>query len=129
MKDFSELKILIAEDNWINQRIAVVIFNQLGISINIASNGQEAFDMHRQNNYDMIMMDMQMPVMDGLEATRQIREYEKETNSDHRVYIVALTANIISERKTECIQAGMDDFMEKPFQESALRNLFSKLFH
>jgi CheY-like chemotaxis protein len=73
-------------------------------------------------------MDMQMPVMDGLEATRQIRTFEKESGSVHGVYIVALTANIISDKKEECIQAGMDDFIEKPFQEETLRDLFSKTF-
>lgn len=129
MKDLKELNILLAEDNRINQRIAMLTFRQMGLSIDIASNGQEALDMFRQNNYDLIMMDMQMPVMDGLEATRQIRTFEKETMPAHRVYIIALTANAIYERKEECIQAGMDDFMEKPFQERTLRALFSKSFN
>ena len=128
MKDPKELKILLAEDNYINQRIAVLTFNQLGIQIDIASNGQEAVDMYRLNNYDLIFMDMQMPVMDGLEATRQIRKYERESNLDRHVFIVALTANLISDRKTDCVLAGMDDFMEKPFQEKNLRDLFAKSF-
>ena len=126
MEEIKNLKILLAEDNWINQRIAILTFRQLGISIDIASNGQEALDMYRQNKYDLIMMDLQMPVMDGLESTRQIRILEKETENDHHVYIVALTANAISEMKEDCIIAGMDDFMEKPFQESDLRILLSK---
>ncbi len=126
MKDLKELNILLAEDNRINQRIAIITFRQTGVSIDIASNGQEAVDMCRQKHYDLILMDMQMPVMDGLEATRQIRSFEKETKSAHCVFIVALSANSISERKEECIRAGMDDFMEKPFQVSVLRDLFSK---
>ena len=126
MEDIKSLKILLAEDDWINQRIATLIFRHLNVSIDIASNGQEAFDMYRQNKYDLIIMDLQMPVMDGLEATRQIRTFEKETQSAHHVYIVALTANAISEMKEDCIMAGMDDFMEKPFQESDLRILLSK---
>jgi CheY-like chemotaxis protein len=128
MKDLKELNILLAEDNFINQRIAIITFRQLGISVDIASNGQEALDMYRKKCYDLILMDMQMPVMDGLEATRQIRTFEKESGSVHGVYIVALTANIISDKKEECIQAGMDDFIEKPFQEETLRDLFSKTF-
>lgn len=84
--------------------------------------------MYRNKKYDLILMDMQMPVMDGLEATRQIRAFEKETNSDNRVYIVALTANNISEKKDDCLLAGMDDFMEKPFQEQKLHALFFKSF-
>jgi len=105
-----------------------ITFRQLGILIDIASNGQEALEMYRQKCYDLILMDMQMPVMDGLESTRQIRAFEKETDPGHRVYIVALTANIISDKKEDCIQAGMDDFIEKPFQEKMLRDLFSKIF-
>jgi len=126
MEEIKNLKILLAEDNWINQRIAVLTFRQMGISIDIASNGQETLNMYRQNKYDLIMMDLQMPVMDGLEATRHIRTFEKETESPHHVYIVALTANAISEMKKDCTMAGMDDFMEKPFQESDLRILLSK---
>ena len=126
MEEIKNMKILLAEDNWINQRIALLTFRQMGISIDIASNGQETLDMYRQNKYDLIMMDLQMPVMDGLEATRHIRTFEKETESPHHVYIVALTANAISEMKKDCTMAGMDDFMEKPFQESDLRILLSK---
>jgi CheY-like chemotaxis protein len=129
MSESKTLKILLAEDNRINQRVAVFTFKRLGVTCDIASDGQEAFDMHRQNGYDLILMDMQMPVMDGLEATRKIRTFENETNPGHRVYIVALTANMISDKKDECIQAGMDDFMEKPFNEEALRVLFSKSFN
>ena len=129
MKDITELKILLAEDNRINQRIAVLTFSQMGISVDVASNGIEAVDKYRQKYYDLILMDMQMPEMDGLEATRQIRAFEQETKSDHRVYIVALTANAVSERREDCMEAGMDDFMEKPFQERALRDLFSKTFN
>ena len=126
MEALKDLKILVAEDNWINQRIATLTFRQLGVSIDIASNGQEAWEKYSENAYDLILMDLQMPVMDGLEAARQIRAYEDETKSIHRVYIVALTANLNPEIKEECAIAGMDDFMEKPFQESDLRTLLSK---
>jgi CheY-like chemotaxis protein len=129
MRDPKELKILLAEDNRINQRIAVLTFGQMGVSIDIASNGQEALEMYRRKQYHLILMDIQMPVMDGLEATRQIRTFEKDTNSDYRVFIVAMTANVISEKKEECMLAGMDDFMEKPFQEQTLHALFSKSFN
>ncbi|HAH22171.1 MAG TPA: response regulator [Prolixibacteraceae bacterium] len=128
MEELKDLKILLAEDNWINQRIATLTFKQLGVSIDIASNGQEALEKYRENNYDLIMMDLQMPVMDGLESARQIRTFEEESRSGHKVYIVALTANMSPEIEEECIGAGMDDFMEKPFQESHLRTLLSKKF-
>lgn len=129
MEELKNLKILLAEDNWINQRIATLTFKQLGVSIDLASNGQEALEKYRENNYDLIMMDLQMPVMDGLESARRIRTYEQESKSVHRVYIVALTANVNPEIKEECTGAGMDDFMEKPFQESDLRTLLSKKFN
>lgn len=129
MEHLKKWKILLAEDNWINQRLATITFHRMGISIDIASNGQEAFDKHCLINYDMIMMDLQMPVMDGLEATRKIRTLEEEKKSDHRVYIVALTANVNPEIREECCEAGMDDFMEKPFQEGELRILLANKFN
>lgn len=121
-----DLKILLAEDNAINQRIAVITFRQLGVNCDVVSNGKEAFEMAQQKQYDLILMDMQMPVMDGLQATRLIRAFEKESASDHRAFIVALTANEISEKKDDCIEAGMDDFMEKPMQEHLLKELFAR---
>ena len=129
MEDIKNLKILLAEDNWINQRIATITFARLGVTIDIASNGKEALEKYRQNKYDLILMDLQMPVMDGLEASRQIRSFENETISDHRAYIVALTANAISDMKDECLKAGMDDFLEKPFQDNDLRILLSNKFN
>jgi CheY-like chemotaxis protein len=129
MEELKDLKILLAEDNWINQRIATLTFGQMGVSIDIASNGQEAMDKYSQKNYDLILMDLQMPVMDGLEASRLIRNFEKETKSPHRVYIIALTANLNPQIKEECAEAGMDDFLEKPFQESDLRTLLSRKFN
>lgn len=128
MQDLKNLKILLAEDNRINQRIASLTFNMMGISIEIASNGQEALEMYRQNKYDLIIMDLHMPVMDGKEASRQIRSFEKEINSSHRVFMIALSASSVPEVKDECIACGMDDFMEKPFKESELRNILAKRF-
>lgn len=121
-----ELKILLAEDNKINQRLATITFNQLELKCDIASNGKEAFEMYQQNEYDLILMDLQMPVMNGLEATRLIRVFEKESDLQHRVFIVALTASEISEKKEECREAGMDDFMEKPIRGNMLHTLISQ---
>lgn len=123
------LKVLLAEDNIVNQKIAGFMFARLGVVFDIASNGQEAFEMYQQKRYDLIFMDMQMPVMDGLEATRKIRSFEEALDHSHKSFIVALTANDISEKKQDCIEAGMNDFMEKPFQEGILRELFSRSFN
>ena len=126
MESPHDLKILLAEDNKINQRLAVLIFKKLGVTCDIASNGEEAFQLHQQRQYDLILMDMQMPVLDGLEATRKIRAFEKEAENNHHAFIVALTANEVSEKKEVCIEAGMDDFMEKPLRENLLLKLFSR---
>ncbi|HAQ21063.1 MAG TPA: response regulator [Prolixibacteraceae bacterium] len=121
------LKILLAEDDKINQRIMILTFRHMGVKCDIASNGKEALEMYQQNLYNLILMDMQMPVMNGLEASRQIRAFEKETGQINRVFIVALTGNDISDKKEECLEAGMDDFMEKPLQDKLFVELFSRL--
>jgi len=128
MGNFKDLQILLAEDNGINQRIASLIFAQLGMSLDIASNGKEATEMARKKNYDIILMDIKMPGMDGIEATREIRAFEKELKVAIPTYIVALTASEILDSRNVCIEAGMDEFMEKPMKESMLRELFSRLF-
>lgn len=129
MNEFNELKILVAEDNRINQRIAVLTFKQMNLTIEIASNGLEAANMFKLKQYDLILMDMQMPVMDGLEATRQIRTFEQNSNLPKRAIIFAVTGSEPSEKKELCFEAGMDDYMEKPIQESVLRRLISKYFN
>jgi CheY-like chemotaxis protein len=128
MRELKELKILVAEDNRINQRIAILTFKQLGVSIDIASNGLEALEMYRKIQYDLILMDMQMPEMDGLEATSEIRTFEQESNQPHRAVIVALTGSEPTEKKDVCLQAGMNDYMEKPIQEKLLPGLIAKFF-
>jgi CheY-like chemotaxis protein len=128
MTVIEELKILLAEDNRLNQRLAILIFNRMGISIDIASNGQEALEMVHKKKYDLILMDVQMPVMDGLEATERIRAFENESNIAPQTLIVALTATDVIENRNVCIEVGMDDFLEKPIMEPILRELFSRLF-
>ncbi|MFY9152250.1 MAG: response regulator [Prolixibacteraceae bacterium] len=128
MGSIGELKILLAEDNEIFQRIASWTFKKLGLSCDIASNGKEAYEMCQQKEYDLIMMDLQMPVMNGLESTKMIRVFEAQPGKNHRSIIVALTANEVSDMKDSCLEAGMDDFMEKPFQVEKLRVLINDLF-
>lgn len=129
MRELKELKILVAEDNRINQRIAILTFKQLGVSIDIALNGLEALEMYRKKQYDLILMDMQMPEMDGLEATSEIRTFELESKMSRRAVIVALTGSEPSEKRDVCLEAGMNDYMEKPIQEKLLRSLISKFFN
>lgn len=128
MGSTGELKILLAEDNEIFQRIAFWTFKKLGLACDVASNGKEAYEMCQKKDYDLIMMDLQMPVMDGLDSTKMIRAFESESENNHKAIIVALTANEITYLKDSCIEAGMDDFMEKPFQVEKLRLLINDLF-
>ncbi len=126
MGEIGDLRILLAEDNKINQRLAELTFSRLGFKFDLASNGKEAFEMYQQNTYDLILMDMEMPVIGGLEATRLIRSFELNTLMDHKVFIVAVTASETSEKRQECIDSGMNDFMEKPLKREMLLDLISR---
>jgi len=121
------LKILLVEDNLLNQRIVTFSLKKFNHEVTIANNGLEAVQIFRTNKFDVILMDIMMPVMDGLEATIQIREDEKISNSDSRTPIIALTANTMDNDRDTCISYGMDDFMSKPFDIEKLNVIFSEL--
>jgi len=106
------LSILLAEDNAINRRLAQLMLKKLGYEVNMATTGLDALNMARATPYDVILMDMQMPVMDGIEATRLIRA---QLPASMQPYIIALTANVMKEDRDNCLKAGMDDFLAKPF--------------
>jgi osomolarity two-component system sensor histidine kinase NIK1 len=93
----------------------------------IANNGVEAIERFRENKFDIILMDIMMPVMDGLEATIKIREEEKLNNIKKRTPIVALTANTMDNDRDKCISYGMDDFLSKPFDIEKLKIIFLEL--
>jgi CheY-like chemotaxis protein len=109
-----EASILLVEDNLINQKIVLLSLEKLVRNIDIASNGKEALDKFGTANYDLILMDIQMPVMDGFLATKKIREIEASTNSF--TPIIAITANAMSGDREACLAVGMDDYISKPFQ-------------
>ena len=115
------LEILVAEDNVINQKLALKILSKLGLTAALAENGQEAIEMVSQHRYDIILMDMQMPEIDGLEATRIIRR-----EMDIQPIIIAMTANAMKEDRDECLKAGMDDFLSKPVKLEELVNMLTK---
>ncbi|WP_026899261.1 hybrid sensor histidine kinase/response regulator [Daejeonella oryzae] len=111
-EDFAQLyplNILIAEDNLINQKLATRILYKLGYKTVVANNGLEAVEMLKKTPFDVILMDMQMPEMDGLEATAMIRK-----TSDHQPQIIAMTANALPEDREACIQSGMNNYISKP---------------
>ncbi|MCP4287421.1 MAG: response regulator, partial [Gammaproteobacteria bacterium] len=117
------LRILLAEDNSINQQLALRTLERLGYRADVAGNGVEALDALRQKLYDVILKDVQMPEMDGLEATRQIR---KEFQTEAQPRIIAVTANAMQGDREECLSAGMDDYISKPFEVQELMNALEK---
>ena len=112
------LRILVVEDNIINQKVVSKLLDKNGHHTTIASNGQEALEILELSDFDLILMDVQMPVMDGLEATQIIRKRESET-IEHRT-IVAMTANAMIGDREICLDAGMDDYIAKPIRADEL---------
>lgn len=112
-----KLKILLVEDNIVNQKVTLNQLKQLGYNTDIAGNGQEALQMMEQISYDLVLMDCQMPVLDGYSATQVIRQ--REGNTRHTV-IIALTANAMKEDRDRCLNAGMDDYLSKPILKDPL---------
>lgn len=111
-------RVLLCEDNAINQRVATRMLEMLGHQVTLASNGREAIDRFGRGEYDVVLMDLMMPEMDGIETTRQIREMERELGK--RTPIVALTASAFREDIERCLNAGMDGYVSKPFVRHSL---------
>ena len=125
-KSLSTIRILLVEDNAINQRVASAMLNKLGFTIDIAANGIEAIDALRQTAYSLVIMDLQMPLMGGLEATREIRKMESGILISSDIPIIAMTANATQQDKKNCLNAGMNDFISKPVTMPTLKELLNK---
>jgi len=119
LPSYKDKKVLIVEDNKINQKVIVAKLSKFGITTDIAENGQIALDKWGQNTYDLILMDCQMPVMDGFIATRHIRSIETNMDLTHQP-IIALTATAIEGDREKCLAAGMDDYLSKPIIDEQL---------
>jgi CheY-like chemotaxis protein len=118
-------KILLAEDNNMNCKLFLHGLKQY--QVDIARNGNEAIEMYKINQYDIVLMDIQMPGIDGLEASRKIRQIESE-NQKSRAIILGITADWFPDLQEECKAAGIDDFIAKPFQPSRLGNLINDYY-
>lgn len=114
----SDAKILLVEDNVINQKIVLLSLTNQVNKIDVAANGKEALEMFGLKQYDLILMDIKMPVMDGIVATKKIREIE--STSDHHIPIIAVTANALAGDRENCLAAGVDDYIAKPFTTEVL---------
>jgi CheY-like chemotaxis protein len=118
------LRILLAEDNVVNQKLALRLLQQMGYRADLASNGIEAIECVARQTYDVVLMDVQMPEMDGLEASRRITAKWKPNN---RPRIVAMTANAMQGDREECLAAGMDDYVTKPIRVDALVDALNRV--
>ena len=124
--DLKQLRILLAEDNLVNQKITVKILEKRGWSVHTAVNGKEVLDFLNKEVYDLVLMDAHMPILDGLETTRLIREDEKKTG--RYIPIVALTARAMEEDRQNCLAAGMDDYVSKPIDRLKLFEVIENVF-
>lgn len=118
--NLSKVRILAAEDNSVNRFVLVKMLKKWNIEPTIVSDGALALEAFEQHDYDIIFLDLQMPIMDGLEASRKMREKNQD------VPIIALTAAVLQENRNEASAAGMNDFIEKPFQSEDLREIILK---
>ncbi|NOY49910.1 MAG: response regulator [Chlorobi bacterium] len=121
-----ELNILLVEDNKINQKIGIGVLKPFNYNVTLAENGLEAVERFEEIHPDLILMDIQMPIMDGFHATMEIRRIESEKKLD-RTKIVALTANALEEEKRKCFSAGMDEFIAKPFKINDIKRVLLDL--
>ncbi len=120
----SNIRILVAEDNFISQKVIISQLHRLGYTrINVVSNGLELLEEFKKSEYDIILMDVQMPEMDGFEATSAIRRFERDTKYTP---IIAITAHIFEGERDKCLKAGMDDYLGKPFKIKILSHLIEK---
>lgn len=115
--------ILLAEDNPVNQRIAQKMLKRLGYPVDVATNGLEALQALKHKSYSLVLMDIQMPEMDGLEATKIIRQ---QLSAEEQPRIIAVTAHALSYSREMCLNAGMDDYIAKPIQKDVLAEVLSK---
>lgn len=115
--EISSLKILLAEDNTTNQKVALLMLKKLGYQADIANNGLEVLEALRKQAYDIVLMDVQMPEMDGLEASRLIRQ---EFSKQEEPWIIAMTANALQGDKEMCLESGMNDYVTKPIRKDEL---------
>lgn len=121
------LRVLLAEDDKINQILAVKILEKEGFDVTVANNGIEAVEAVRENDYDVVLMDVQMPDMDGYTATKKIRQMEAEGVKNQRISIIAMTAHASLHDRETSISAGMDSFLSKPMNREILMGLIQEL--
>ncbi len=125
--DAGKIKILLAEDNEANQFLIKAITKSKDWELTVVDDGDKAVAAYRNDNYDLVLMDVQMPIMNGYEATKAIRELEREKGKGEHIQIIALTAFAMKSDKDLCIEAGMDDYISKPFKRQQFLDKIANL--
>lgn len=120
------MKILLVEDNLMNQKVVMFNLKKLNCEITAVSNGREALETFKNCKYDIVLMDIMLPEMNGYEITSEIRKFEKLNEINNPVIIIALTANTYENDKEKCISVGMNDYLSKPFSAQHLINTIEK---
>jgi osomolarity two-component system sensor histidine kinase NIK1 len=120
------VKILLVEDNLMNQKVVMFNLKKLNLEIAPAVMGSEAIELFKKNEFSLVLMDIMLPEMDGYEITQAIREMEKQNNVKNPVPIIALTANTYDNDKEKCFNAGMNDYLSKPFTSKQLIDMIAK---
>lgn len=120
------MKILLVEDNLMNQKVVMFNLKKLNCEITPVLNGKEAFETFLNNKFDIILMDIMLPEMNGYEVTMEIRKFEKNNGVTNPVTIIALTANTYENDKEKCLSVGMNDYLSKPFTAQQLINIIQK---
>ncbi len=110
------IRVLLVEDNELNQKFAMAVVRKMGFAIDVAPNGKIGVELFKSKNYHLVLMDIQMPEMNGIEATMEIRRIEAEEGQGKHVPIIAATAFAMEQDKRNCINAGMDEFIAKPYK-------------
>lgn len=120
-----DAKVLVIDDYYVNLDLAQDILEMMGCTVDVADNGNDALNLYQDNNYDLILLDIQMPTIDGYTVCKEIRSIEKTGGKEHTV-VVALTANTMSGDRDKCLSAGMDDYIAKPLRLSTLEITLNK---
>jgi CheY-like chemotaxis protein len=127
MNPTDNLSILLVEDNELNQRLMKISLKKNNYTVTVANNGLEGVEFFKKQKFDLILMDLMMPVMDGFEATREIRKIEALEENISYTPIIAFTANTLNNDYDKCVRGGMDDILEKPFNFEKFSDILKNL--
>lgn len=128
-KKFNDpLNVLVVEDNDLNSKFAGAVLKKLNYNVDYATDGAMAVEKFLKNNYDLILMDIQMPLKNGIEATKEIRKYEKQLAVDNPVVIIAVTAFALEHDRENCLENGMDEYLTKPYTPEELKDVIKMHF-